>query len=113
MNHWTFPGPASQLSWSGEYLYFLGAVVPDKNNSASMIYRVSQDGHGLAPFAYGINNCAKELPCGADFLAVQVQEGPTDQLVLMSDSKPSVFYSDTYAITTWDIGIWAMVRWCW
>ena len=103
INHWTFPGPASQLSWLGDYLYFLGAVVPDMNNSASMIYKVSEDGQGLAPFAYGVKNCATELRCGANFLAVQIQEGPKDQIVLISDSKPSLLYSDTYAITTWDI----------
>ncbi|KAG6997905.1 hypothetical protein G7Y79_00037g074230 [Physcia stellaris] len=102
-HRWTFPGPVSHLSWLGEHLYFLGAVVPDKNNSASMIYRVSQDGHGLAPFAYGANDCAKQLRYGADFLAVQVQKGPTDQILLISDSKPSLIYGDTYAITTWDI----------
>ena len=103
INHWTFPGPASQISWLGEYLYFLGAVVPDKSNSASMIYRVSENGQGLAPFAYGVNDCAKELRFGNDFLAVQVQKGPTDQIVLISDSKPSLFHGDTYAITTWDM----------
>ena len=102
-HHWTFPGPVSHFSWLGEYLYFLGAVIPDKNNSASMIYKVSQDGQGLAPFAYGANDCAKELRYGTDFLAVQVQKGPTDQIDLMSDSEPSLFYGDTYAITTWDI----------
>ncbi|KAL8895279.1 MAG: hypothetical protein Q9207_008231, partial [Kuettlingeria erythrocarpa] len=100
---WTFPGPVSHLSWLGEYLYFLGAVVPDKNNSASMIYKVSQDGYRPAPFAYGANNCATGLRYGADFLAVQVQQGPMDQIILISDSKPSVLYGDSYAITTWDI----------
>ena len=100
INHWTFPGPASQLSWLGEYLYFLGAVIPDKNNSASMIYKVTQDGHGLAPFGYGVNDCAQEMRYEADYLAVQVQKGPMDQIILISDSKPSLFYSDTYAITT-------------
>ncbi|KAI4250181.1 MAG: hypothetical protein L6R40_000353 [Gallowayella cf. fulva] len=108
INTWSFPGPVSHLSWLGEYLYFLGgpflgAVVPGKNNSASMIYKVSQDGDQLAPFVYGNNDCATGLRYGADFLAVQVQKDPMDHIVLISDSTPSDLYGDTYAITTWDI----------
>ena len=99
----TFPGPIRQLSWLGKYFYFLGGVAPNKNNTASMIYRVSKNGHGLAPFAYGANDCATKLRRAASFLAVQVEKGPKDQIVLISDSSPLIIYSDTYAISTWDI----------
>ena len=99
----TFRGPIKYLSWLGDYFYFLGGVAPNKNNTASMIYRVSKNGLGLAPFAYGANNCATKLRWAASSLAVQVEEGPKDQIALIADSSQSIIYNDTYAITTWDI----------
>ena len=99
----TFPGPVSQLTWFGEYIYFLGGVLPNKGFSASMIYRAQQDGQGLAPFAFGADDCAKELRGATGFLAVQIQKGLKDQILLMFESSATVLYSDTYEIKTWDI----------
>ena len=82
----TFPGPVSHLTWFGEYLYFLGGVSPNKSSSAGMISRVQQDGQGLAPFAFGADDCAKELRRATGFLAVQVQMGSKDQIMLSFES---------------------------
>ena len=98
-----FPGPVSHLTWVGESLFFLGGVSPNKCNSAGMIYRIQHDGHGPTSFAFGVDDCAKELRWVTGFLAVQSQKGPEDQIMVMNGSSTTVLYNDTYKITTWDI----------
>ena len=75
----------------------------NKSNPAGMMYRVQQDGQGLALFAFGADDCAGELRWGTGFLAAQVQKGPKDQILLIFESSATVPYSDTYRIMTWDI----------
>ena len=68
-----------------------------------MIYRVQQDGQGVAPFAFGADDCVKELRRATGFQAVQVQKGPKDQIMLLFESSATLLYGDAYKITTWDI----------
>lgn len=41
-----FPGPAHDLAWSGEDLFFLAGATPSMSNTSSCVYKLQSLGHG-------------------------------------------------------------------
>ena len=96
-----FPKPVSSLSWCESAMYFLGGVLPDKENTVSTIDDVGQD---WTPKSFwNTNDDAVDLRSVVTSLAVQVQKGLQDQLWLLSQSSIIMLYHDVFKIVTWDI----------
>ncbi len=99
----TFPGPVSCLAWSESAMYFLGGVLPDKNNTTSVIYTIDESRQDWNPLAFGDDDDAVDLRSMVNSLAVQVQKGLQDQIWLLRHSSAIILYSDMSKIITWDI----------
>ena len=101
----TFPGPIVGLTWSESAIYFLGGVLPNKNNTASIIYIIDEIEQNWTPLTLedGDDNDVVDLRLMTNSLGVQVQKGLQDQIWLLYHSFATILYSDISEITTWDI----------
>lgn len=99
----SFPGEVSHLTWCESQVYFLAGRTPDKTCTASTIYRMTQDGEDLIPYAFGDKNCATDLRWMPEFPAAHVQQGLEDRIYRLSETSPVLLHSGLHAIITWDI----------
>ena len=98
-----FPGEVSHLTWCDFHMYFLAGKAPEKTCTAGTIYRMTQDGEKLMPYAFGDVNCAVGLRWMKKFPAVHVQQGLEDRIYRLSEKSPMLLYHGLHQITSWDI----------
>ena len=98
-----FPGEVSYLTWCDSHVYFLAGKAPEKTCTAGTIYKMTQDGEELIPYAFGEENCAVDLRWMKKFPAVHVQQGLEDRIYRLSENSPILLYHGLHEITSWDI----------
>lgn len=115
-----FPGPAHDLAWSGDNLFFLAGTTPDKCCTSSCIHKMSaSSGHwdkhyegkasevtcveSLRSFAHGSNQ----------LIAAQILDGLTDHIQILSQGSSNVANEDIcttpkigHEIQTWPAATW-------
>ncbi|KAK3171603.1 hypothetical protein OEA41_003687 [Lepraria neglecta] len=99
-----FPGPARDLAWLGNALYFLAGASPDKSATSSVIYIMGINHNSWIRYAYGGTSCAAELRLRGDKLKALIQNGLSDEIRSL-DSNALTFgleWSGLTELETWD-----------
>lgn len=98
-----FPGPARDLAWFGNALYFLAGASPNKSATSSVIYIMGINHNSWDRYAYGGTSCAAELRLRGDKLKALIQNGLSDEIRSL-DSNALTFgleWSGWTELETW------------
>ena len=99
-----FPGPARELVWVKNNVYFLAGASPDKANSSSTVYQMSVIDGDRSMYSHGSHDCAVGLRKSDNLLVVHSQKGLTDSICTIDpkDGYRQLAYGDSREIHNYD-----------
>lgn len=101
----SFPGPAHDLEWIKDKLYFRAGVSPDKANTSWAVYQTSIQSGEWSKCYSGVSDCAVGLRKSRGYLIVQCQGGLNDILCSLDtndDGSVKATYSQPCEISAYD-----------
>lgn len=101
-----FPGPAHDMLWIKDKVYFLAGFSPDKSATSSTVYQMSIETGEWSRYCCGSLDCAVGLRSTKGLLVVLVQKGLKDEIEVYDTEEETVpqltYGGDIREIHTYD-----------